>query len=319
MTVLAQLVVGQTQKETTANQNFVATAPMAIFGHRPVGTTGLTFGFYGGILNVDGTLTIIADATVALTASTTNFVEATRAGVVSTNAVGFSADRWPLFTIVTGVSTITTTTDNRFDIPTFYRRFPAAQAVTTVDVTLTTIQSRANQITFSGALTADRNVIVPTLAQRYTVNNACTGGTAPLLFRLVIKTAAGTGVEIPRGSWVEVECDGTNVFAVYPAQFLQVLPFAATLGAHDAANGERIVVGVLTAAITIPAPTNPRIGQKLVFTFTQDATGGRVITWNAAFKKAADGAGLLNQLSATQYIFNGTNWIQQGGALTWFT
>lgn len=318
MTILAQLVVGQTQKEATANQNFVATAPMAIFGHRPVGTTGLTFGFYGGVLNVDGTLTTIADNAVALTASTTNFVEATRAGVVSANVVGFSADKWPLHTIVTGVSTITTVTDNRFDTPQFLKRMTAAQAVTTVDVTLTTVQSRCGQLSFSGALTADRNAIVPTLAARYLVRNDCTGGTSPGLFRLVAKTSAGTGVELPRGIWVEIICDGTNVLAVNPIQFRQTLVFAATLGAHDAANGSTINVGLLTAAIIIPAPTNPTIGQRLTYVFTQDATGGRVITWNAVFKKAVDGAGVLNTAACAEYVYSGANWVQQGGALAWF-
>ena len=316
MTTLTQLSVGATQKETTVNDNLAAVSIAGIFAKRTL--SNLNFGYYGGTMNVDGTLTTIANNAVALAPSTTNYVEVNRAGTVSANTTGFSADKWPLFTIVTGASTITTVTDNRFDLPDFLNRMTAAQAVTTADVTLSTIQARASQLTFNGALTADRNVIVPTLAKRYTVNNACTGGTAPLLFRLVIKTSGGTGVEIPRGSWVMVECDGTNVFAVNPVQFGQTLAYAATLGAHDAANGERIVVGVLTGGITIPAPTNPRIHQRLAFSFTQDATGGRVITWNAAFKKAADGAGTANQVGSTQYMFDGTNWVQQGGALAWF-
>lgn len=321
MTILAQLTVGQAQKETTANDNFESCAPMAIFSERVAGTSALNFGFYGGILNVDGTLTTIADGAVALTASATNFVEVTRAGVMAANIVGFGADRWPLFTIVTGVSTITTTTDNRFDIPTFFTRMTAAQAVTTVDVTLTAVQARASQLTFSGALTADRNAIVPTLAKKYSVNNICTGGAAPGLFRLVLKTVAGLGVEIPRGSWVDVECDGTNVVALNPGQFVQTMVFAATLGAHDAANGEKIIVGLLTAGIIIPAPTNAQIGQRLTYAFKQGpTTGAFAITWNAIFKKAADpAAGAINTMACTEFLYNGSNWIQQGGAVAWFT
>jgi hypothetical protein len=57
----------------------------------------------------------------------------------------------------------------------------------------------------------------------------------------------------------------------------------------DGALGERVIVEVLTGNLTINAPTNPRTGAMLTFAFIQDATGGRTITWNAVFKKAADG------------------------------
>ena len=69
--------------------------------------------------------------------------------------------------------------------------------------------------------------------------------------------------------------------------------------------------------LTISAPSNPRTGGMLVFAFTQDVTGGRTITWNAAFKKAADGAGTANQKGATSFVYDGTNWVQVGGGLGW--
>jgi hypothetical protein len=46
-------------------------------------------------------------------------------------------------------------------------------------------------------------------------------------------------------------------------------------------------------------------------------TGGRTITWNAAFKKAADGAGTANQKGATSFVYDGTNWVQVGGVGGW--
>jgi hypothetical protein len=316
---LDQVAVGQSQKEATVNQNFTAVAPAALFAQRVFTTTGLTFGFYGGTILVDGTITVINDATVGpLTANTTNYIEASRSGSLFVNTTGFTAGRYPLFEVITATSSITTVTDRRTGDFHSFRKRVAGISVTTADVTLSAVQARNNQLTFSGALTASRSIIVPTLVARYTVLNECTGGTAPLLHSLTIKTSGGTGVQLPRGAWVDVECDGTNVVAVSPAQFTQTLAYAATLGAHDAANGERIIVGVLTGGITIPAPTNPRIGQKLTYSFTQDGTGGRTITWNAVFKKAADGAGTANQVACTEYMFDGTSWVQQGGALAWF-
>src|SRR5574341_184215 len=63
-----------------------------LFGVKESTTTGLTLGFYGGQMWVDGVLTTIADGTIALTASANpNFVEHDRAGVVTANTTGFSA------------------------------------------------------------------------------------------------------------------------------------------------------------------------------------------------------------------------------------
>lgn len=58
----------------------------------------------------------------------------------------------------------------------------------------------------TGALTAARNIIVPTLTKLYVVRNATTGG-----FGIVIKTAAGTGATVVNGESAIVYCDGTNV------------------------------------------------------------------------------------------------------------
>lgn len=98
---------------------------------------------------------------------------------------------------------------------------------------------------------------------------------------------------------------------------LQAIAYAASI-TPDAAAGERVVVGTLTGNMTINAPSNPRTGAELHFAFTQDATGGRVITWNAVFKKTADGAGIGNQKSAIGFIYDGTSWVTFSQlALTW--
>lgn len=116
--------------------------------------------------------------------------------------------------------------------------------------------------------------------------------------------------------------DGTNVVHALtdptgvPTGAAQSIAYAASI-TPDAALGERLIVGTLTGNLTISAPSNPRTGGMLVFAFTQDATGGRTITWNAAFKKAADGAGTANQKGATSFVYDGTNWVQVGGGLGW--
>jgi len=83
------------------------------FGLKGLTTIGLTFGFYGGLVYNGAVLTTVADGTVALTASQTNFVERTLAGVVSANTVGFTAGRVPLYQVATDASGITSITEKR--------------------------------------------------------------------------------------------------------------------------------------------------------------------------------------------------------------
>jgi hypothetical protein len=69
-----------------------------------------------------------------------------------------------------------------------------------------TDESRPMMCEIGGALTAQRNVVCPTLTKLFFVKNATTGG-----FDIVFKTTAGTGITIPNGETMIVYCDGTNV------------------------------------------------------------------------------------------------------------
>ena len=95
---------GQAQKEVTANAMFDAASPAMVLGRRASTTAALTWGYYGGTIAVSGASVQIASGTLALTASATNYIEATIAGAVSVNTTGFTAGRKPLYTVVTGAS-----------------------------------------------------------------------------------------------------------------------------------------------------------------------------------------------------------------------
>lgn len=71
----------------------------------------------------------------------------------------------------------------------------------------------------------------------------------------------------------------------------------------------------LTANTTIAAPLGARRGQRLTFVFA--ATGVFTVTWNAVFKAAANGAAANGQFGSTTFVYNGTNWVQDAGALTY--
>jgi len=103
-TNLDLISASQASKEVTANALADAGSPATLFGRRATTTTGLTWGFYGGVLNVAGTPTQIANGTVALTGSATNYVEATTAGVVSANTSAFTAGRLRLYTVICDAS-----------------------------------------------------------------------------------------------------------------------------------------------------------------------------------------------------------------------
>lgn len=208
-TNLDLISVSQASKETTGNALLDAASPAMLFGRRASTTTALTWGFYGGRMLVDGVLTAIANGTVALTASLTNYVEATRAGVVSANTTAFTPGSIPLYTIVAGASTITSYTDERAWVtpPAIAGRL--ALAMSDANTTLTAAQARNQILEFTGTLTAGRDIIVPDGAQQWTVFNNTTGG-----FALTVKTTAGSGIAIAAAKRAIVYADGTNVVRV---------------------------------------------------------------------------------------------------------
>jgi hypothetical protein len=119
-TLLDTIVPNQASQGVTANAMFDAASPAMLYGRRASTTTGLTWGYYGGYLSVSGTPTAIANGTIALTASNTNYIMAhATTGVVSKSTSAFTSGYIPLYVIVVGTSTVTSYTDRRcFSMPT---------------------------------------------------------------------------------------------------------------------------------------------------------------------------------------------------------
>lgn len=202
----------QASKEATANELFNAGSPAALFGRRASTCTGLTWGYYGGPMLVDGVLTVIANGTVALTASTTNYIEATRAGVVSKNTTAFTPGQIPLYTAVTGTSTITSWTEYRAWVqPTVVAGKLARVIASDANITLTWSEAANDILQFTSgvSLTATRNVVVPLAARQWTVYNGTTGAQS-----LQFIGASGTGITVANGKRAIIYADGTNVVRV---------------------------------------------------------------------------------------------------------
>lgn len=80
-----------------------------------------------------------------------------------------------------------------------------------VNVTLTAVEAGNGILVFTGALTANISVIVPTSpTAQWIVKNGTSGA-----FSLTVKTAAGTGVVITQGKTEVVYTDGTNVLTAH--------------------------------------------------------------------------------------------------------
>ncbi|WP_299163539.1 hypothetical protein [Accumulibacter sp.] len=211
-TNLDLIAQSQSSKEITANALFDAGSPATLFGRRASLCSGLNWFYYGGVMMVDGVLTAIANNTAALvlSPSTTNYIEATRAGVVSKNTTGFTAGSIPLYTAATGASTVTSYTDNRAWVAPAYLPGRASVAVTASDVTLAAAEARCRYVTTTGALTGNRNVIVPDNWEGVVY---CNNSGA---FATTFKTAAGSGVVVAQGKRAILLADGANVVRVTP-------------------------------------------------------------------------------------------------------
>lgn len=198
-------------KEVKVNNYMDAASYGTAFGRRATACSGLTWGYYGiSRLYVNGIAVVKANTTITLTASSTRYLAADRALAITENATAFPADKLAIAKIVTGAATVTSYEDhrsihhmNRFQ----YSRYVLAMA--DANKTLTYEQAMCESLELTGALTALRDVVVPTVARAYTIFANNTGG-----FGVQVKTSAGTGVTVADGKRAIVECDGTNVVRV---------------------------------------------------------------------------------------------------------
>ena len=124
-THLDTIAQSQAQKEVTANALFDAASPGMVFGRRASTSVGLTWGYYGGVITPGGDPTVIANGTVALTGSATNYVYVADTGSPSTWVVTVATSApsgWPgpllnnsvaLYEVVTSATAATSWTDYR--------------------------------------------------------------------------------------------------------------------------------------------------------------------------------------------------------------
>lgn len=300
------VISSQASKEITVNALIDAGSVSTLFGRRATTTTGLTFGFYGGALRNNGTVSQIANGTVALTANLTNYVEATGAGAVSANTTAFTAGRTPLYAIVAGASTITSYIDYRvYEVPAGWLSKSVAAGGT---ITLTQAESVCTLFEFSGVLPNNTTVIFPARGAKMQIDNITTGA-----FTLTVKTAAGLGVVVPQGKTMNLYCNNTDIEESNSAKEDKSAKGAAS-GYCPLDAGSKVPLANLPAAV---AGAMTYIGTWNATTNTPTLASG-VGTKGYYYKVATAGTTSLDGHAVWSVddvaVFNGTAWdIIQGG------
>ena len=146
---------------------------------------------------------------------------------------------------------------------------------------LAAVPSEASYLvyTFTGVLTANRNIVVPTNKKLYIVWN---NTTSPYI--LTVKTSGGAGVAVPYGATAEyllLYCDGTDVIWVGIPQLqgitvnLQTANYTAVLADNN--NAVALDVG---SANTFTVPTNASVAFPIGATLTvlQKGAGQTTLT-----------------------------------------
>lgn len=206
-TPFGTISTSQGNQTAKANALFDASAPVAIYAKKAADTSGLTLGYHGGKISVNGVVTVVADGTVSLSASTTNYVEANPAtGAVSKNTTAYTPGYWRIGRAVTGTASITTWYDDRFLNFGQQTSFLTKAFPSDANYTLTAAEADVDVIKVSsGTITATRNLVVPVgFPRKWWVIN----GNAQ---SVQIIGASGTGITIASGKTALVMADGANV------------------------------------------------------------------------------------------------------------
>lgn len=208
---LDEITTAQAQKEVTANEGFRSASPAMAFARRGAAASGLNFQLYGvARWYIDATATSKINTNVALTASTIRYVSVDRSLNFVQVATTWDPDKLALYRVDAGASAVNSWQDHRdpHHINRFlYGRFTLAMG--DANKTLTYEQAMCESMELTGALTALRDVIVPTIKRSYIVFANTTGA-----FGVRVKTSAGSGITVADGKRAILECDGTNVVRV---------------------------------------------------------------------------------------------------------
>lgn len=121
-------------------------------------------------------------------------------------------------------------------------------------------------VTSTGALTATRALVVPTIEKQYLVQNNTSGGQS-----ITVKTAAGTGITVPNGAKMHLYVNGVNV--IDAVTHFSSLTLGAALPVTSGGTGTTTSTGTGSSVLSnSPTLVTPALGTPASATLT-NATG----------------------------------------------
>lgn len=200
------IVQGQGSQDLAANAFFDAASPATLGGRRASTCSGLVWGYYGGKVSVAGVITAIANGTLSLSSSLTNYIEMhPDTGVISKNTTAFTPGYLPLYSVIAGASTVTSWVDQRAS---WTLNDALSKALSDANTTLTQPEAACSTLTFTGALTATRSITIPLVGNKqWTVYNG-TGQSLQFI------GPTGTGITVATLKHAILRSDGTNIVRV---------------------------------------------------------------------------------------------------------
>jgi len=213
------VAIGQGDQTTKANSLFDAVSPAALYARKAAASTGLTWAYHGGNVTFsDGSQTTKSDATITLTASSTNYVVAQKVNgdvSVSTATTNWNdvANFWRLYIVTTNASSVTGYTDERE-----LARMTGIGTGLVAPVTKTTsftLGANENEVICNGA--ASITVTLPAASSwvgrrvRIKTRAAFTVISASSNVKPLDTDTAGTAIlAATAGKWAELVSDGAN-------------------------------------------------------------------------------------------------------------
>lgn len=166
-------------------------------------------------------------------------------------------------------------------------------------------------ITCTGALSAGRNLTVPTISKNYVITNATTGG-----FAVTVKTAAGTGIAVLAGQSRFLLVDGTNVVEMInstgPLNVNGALTLTTPLGTASGGTGTSSSTGTGALVLqTSPTLITPVLGVAAATSInkvaiTAPATSATLTIIDGTTVTGPPASGTMATLAGTETLTNKT-------------
>lgn len=194
--------------------------------------------------------------------------------------------------------------------------YGAVQFTNDANLTISLSNSNASQLarnfflymTSTVTLTAQRDLIVPTIEKTYTVHNNTTGGQA-----IRVKTSAGTGIVVPSGKKMVLYVDGTNVveqvdyittLAVGTLSITNILPVSSGGTGLGSLTANNVILGNGTSVPNFVAPsTNGNVLTSNGTTWTSAPidrfVAGMIMLWSGSIASIPSGWALCNGSGGT--------------------